>query len=45
MEPKEIVAYLKGAINLGKINSLNVNETDTFKAHLGKINNFEDSPE
>lgn len=45
MEPKEIVAYLKGAINLGKINSLNENETNTFKTHLGKINKFEDSPE
>lgn len=31
MESKEIVAYLKGAINLGKIKSLSANEVQAFK--------------
>lgn len=45
MEPKEIVAYLRGAINLGKITSLSAQETSTFKSHLQKVKSFEDNKE
>lgn len=45
MNPKEIVAYLKGAINLGKIRSLNESETDLFKSHLKSVTKDEDSQE
>lgn len=45
MEPKEIVAYLRGAINLGKITSLSSHETSEFKSHLQKIKSFEDNKE
>lgn len=45
MEPKEIVAYLRGAINLGKITSLSTQETNVFKSHLQKIKSSEDNKE
>ena len=45
MEPKEIIAYLKGAINLGKIQSLSANETYELKKILQSNKSKEDSKE
>lgn len=45
MEAKEVVAYIKGAINLGKINSLSATEVQTFKNILKKQKQLQDSQE
>lgn len=43
MEAKEIVAYLKGAINLGKINKLSDTEVKAFKDQLKNQKSTEDN--
>lgn len=45
MEPKEIIAYLKGAINLGKIKSLNEYETKALKDMLKITQSKEENKE
>lgn len=45
MEAKEIVAYLKGAINLGKIKSLSASEVQAFKSLLKAQKSREDNTE
>lgn len=45
MEPKEIIVYLKGAINLGKIKSLNEYETRALKDMLKITQSTEENKE